>query len=450
MSATGTGDGGLQGAVFDALTEGVFTVDRAFRVTMMNAAAEELTGVDRGDALGQPCRALFRADCCDQACALAETLRTGRPIQGRRAHVLDATGTPVPVSISTSLLRDARGRVVGGVETFRDLSQIEGLRRALDRSWRLGDLIARSAAMQRLVQTVAAVADSDATVLIQGESGTGKELVARALHHGSPRRDGPFVAVNCGALPDALLESELFGHRRGAFTGADRDRPGRFAHAAGGTLMLDEIGEISPAMQVRLLRVLQERRFEPLGADAPVAADVRVIAASNRDLRAMVAAGDFRQDLFYRLDVVTLELPPLRRRGADLPPLIEQFLARWSQRTGRPAPAIDAEALALLLDHDYPGNVRELENLIERACVLSADGHIGPDHLPDHLRASAPRPPAADSLAAAEADALQRALDAHGGNRLATARSLGIHKTTLYRKMRRLGLQQRTTGGAPG
>ncbi|MBS0013909.1 MAG: sigma 54-interacting transcriptional regulator, partial [Desulfobacterales bacterium] len=277
-----------------------------------------------------------------------------------------------------------------------------------------------------------------------GETGTGKELLARAIHDLSPRNKGPFMAVNCGALPDTLLESELFGYKAGAFTGANQDKPGRFARANGGTLFLDEIGDISPALQVRLLRVLQEKQVEPLGGTAPVEVDVRVIAATHQDLEKMVADGEFRQDLFYRINVIKIDIPPLRKRKEDIPLLVSHFIERFNRMQARAVKGVSGEAMALLMTHDYPGNVRELENRIEHAFVLCENGWIEPRHLPEgggSIKASGST--AAnfqDAVNAFEAQLIREAMRENGYNRLKTARSLGIHKTTLFRKMKSLGI----------
>ncbi|MFW6032136.1 MAG: sigma-54 interaction domain-containing protein, partial [Phycisphaeraceae bacterium] len=295
--------------ILDSISDGVFTVDLDWRITSFNRAAEQITGVPRAQALGQRCSEVFRASICEGGCALGKTLQSGRPVVNQAVYIVRADGQRVPISISTAILRDPAGRTVGGVETFRDLSDVEELRKQLHARYRFADIIGRSSAMQHLFELLPTVAESASTLLIEGESGTGKELVARAAHELSPRREGPFVAVNCGALPDALLESELFGYKAGAFTDARRDKPGRFALAEGGTLFLDEIGDVSPAMQTRLLRVLQERVYEPLGSVQPVRADVRVVAATHRDLRELVKEGTFRQDLYYRIHVIRLEIP---------------------------------------------------------------------------------------------------------------------------------------------
>jgi len=322
-------------AILESISDGVFTVDADWRVTSFNRAAEEITGVPRAEALGSLCCDVFRSSLCGAGCALRETLATGRPVIGKTAFIVDADGNRIPISLSTAVLRDADGRVIGGAETFRDLSEVEALREALEGKYHAGELSSRSPLMQRLFEVLPAVAASPSTVLLLGETGTGKELAARTIHALSPRGKGPFIAVNCGALPDTLLESELFGYKRGAFTGAAQDKPGRFAQAKGGTLFLDEIGEVSPALQVRLLRVLQERTYEPLGGTRSEQADVRIITATNRDLSALVRDGVFREDLYYRVNVVRLELPPLRRRKEDIPLLVDEFITRFNRLQGK-------------------------------------------------------------------------------------------------------------------
>jgi PAS domain S-box-containing protein len=430
-------------AILESISDGVFTVSSDWVITSFNRAAETITGVPRTSAIGRRCADVFRSSLCGPACALAETLAGGRPIIGRSAYIINAAGERIPISLSTAVLRDGAGNVVGGAETFRDLSEVEALRRELDGNFRAGGMTSRSPLMQRVFALLPAIADSLSTVLILGETGTGKEVLARAIHEEGPRHDGPFIAVNCGALPDSLLESELFGYKAGAFTGADRDKPGRFALARGGTLFLDEIGEVSAALQVRLLRVLQERRFEPLGSTRSERSDARIIAATNRDLADLVRKGTFREDLFYRINVVRVELPPLRRRIEDIPLLVDTFINRFNLRQDRAVPGIAAKALSLLQAHHWPGNIRELENVIERAFVLCRDAEIGLEHLPPEL--TAPDGPShSTELRAArrlvEVQAIQAALEASGGNRNEAARVLGIHKTTFFRRIKALGL----------
>jgi len=432
-------------SILESISDGVFTVDADWRITYFNRAAEVITGIRRRDAIGKTCSDVFRANMCEADCALRHTVATGKPIVCRSGFIVDATGRRIPISVSTAILRDSRGRIIGGAETFRDLSLVEELRKELEGRVQVGDVVSRSAAMRRVFELLPPIAASDTTALIHGETGTGKELLARAIHNLSPRKHKPFVPVNCGALPDTLLESELFGYVKGAFTGAAKDKPGRFALAEGGTVFLDEIGDISPAMQVRLLRVLQEKTFEPLGGTQTKRADVRVIAATHRDLAALIRKGLFREDLFYRLNVVRVDLPPLRKRKEDIPLLVEHFIGRFNRRQGKTVTGLAPDALALLMAHDYPGNVRELENVIERAFVLCNGGRIECAHLPPELtgQRAVPASPGhtiAAQASAAEARAIREALERCGFNRLAAARALGLHKSTLFRKIKALGL----------
>jgi PAS domain S-box-containing protein len=354
-------------AILESISDGVFTVDHEWRITSFNRAAEEITGVSRQEAIGQRCSEVFRASMCEANCALRRTMDSGAPVINASAYIIDAEGRQIPISISTALLRNENGEVAGGVETFRDLSLVEELRKELDGRFQVGDMVSRSSSMRKIFDILPQVADSDATILIQGETGTGKEILARAIHNLSNRREKPFIAVNCGALPDTLLESELFGYKAGAFTGAGKDKPGRFALANKGSLFLDEIGDVSFALQVRLLRFLQEKVFEPLGGTQSVSSDARIIAAANKDLAGLVKKGLFREDLFYRINVVRIDLPPLRKRKEDIPLLIDHFINRFNRLQGKSISGASPEATAILMMHDYPGNIRELENIIERA-----------------------------------------------------------------------------------
>ncbi len=430
--------------IFEAIADGVFTVDSEWRVVFFNRAAERITGIARADALGRPCREVFRASICEAGCALRQTLETAEPVLHKTAYILRSDGRQVPIGISAARLFDEAGRPAGGVETFRDLSVTETLRKELAARWTFSDIVSKNEEMQGLFALLGPAAEAEASVLLEGESGTGKELFARAIHALSARRERPMVTVNCGALPDALLESELFGHVAGAFTGARRDRQGRFALADRSTLFLDEIGDISPAMQVRLLRVLEERSFEPLGSSRSVKVDVRVIAATHRDLGQLVREGKFRDDLYFRIRVLPLKIPPLRERREDIPLLAEHFIRHFDLLQGREVSQLAPETLALLMRYPFPGNVRELKNAIEHAFVLCRGGVLLPEHLPAELRqgapGAAPASSASLSLAAAEGSAIRAALARNGGSRSATARELGIHKTTLWRKMRRLGI----------
>jgi PAS domain S-box-containing protein len=432
-------------AILESISDGVFTVDLEWRITSFNRAAEEITGIPRREAIGRRCSEVFRSSMCEVECALRRTLETEKPDIGKSGYIINADGRRIPISVSTAVLRDAERNIIGGAETFRDLSEVEALRRELEGRFRVGELTSRSPVMQKMFEVLPAIAASPSTVLILGETGTGKELLARTIHSLSPRHKGPFIAVNCGALPDTLLESELFGYKTGAFTGANKDKPGRFALAKGGTLFLDEIGEVSPALQVRLLRVLQDRVYEPLGAIRSETADVRIIVATNRDLAEQTRRGAFREDLYYRINVVRVELPPLRRRKEDIPLLAEQFIARFNHLQQKDIRGITSEALSLLMAHDWPGNIRELENVIERSFILADKGIIGAGQLPEELTAGRD-----GELAAAsgmknirnmiDTQSIRSALERNGNNRLAAARELGIHKSTLFRKMKKLGI----------
>lgn len=428
--------------ILNSIADGVFTVDLDWRITFFNRAAEEITGIPGDEALGRPCCEVFRANVCESACVLRQTLNTGKPVVNQSIAILRADGREIPISISTALLKDEQGKIIGGVETFRDLSLVEELRREINRQYRLGDIISKSPAMQNLFAILPEIAQSESTVLIQGDSGTGKELVARALHSLSRRAPKPFVAVNCGALPDTLLESELFGHVAGAFTDARRDRQGRFALAEGGTLFLDEIGDISPALQVRLLRVLEERAYTPLGSNRVIKANVRVVAATHKDLSQEVEAGGFRKDLYYRLNVVRIKLPRLCQRREDIPLLAAHFIERFNRLQDKKILGLSHQTLAIFMHHDWPGNIRELENAIEHAFILCPHGLIQPQHLPEHLSPAGREgpPPSGLTLNELEKRALWEALERHAWRRLATARELGIDKNTLRRKIQRHGL----------
>ncbi len=441
--------------ILESIAEGVFTIDSGWRVTSFNRAAEEITGIPREEAIGRPCCEVFRANICETDCVLRNTLKTDQPIINKPVYIVRADGRKIPIQVSTAILRDEKGEPIGGVETFRDLSTVEELRKALRKGYGFEDMVSQSEGMQRILGLLPQIAESGSTVLVEGESGTGKELVARAIHRLSAAGKGPFVAVNCAALPDTLLESELFGYKAGAFTDAKKDKPGRFAQARGGTLFLDEIGDVSPATQGKLLRVLQEKTFEPLGSVHPEKAEVRVIAATNKDLRKEVEEGRFREDLFYRIHVIRLRLPPLRERKEDIPLLVEHFLERLQRVNAKTVQGISQEALAMLIQYPWPGNVRELENVLEVAYVLCPSGEsIRPDHVRENLISgsapeSAETPPV--TLRDIERQAIEEALLRNRGRIVATARQLGIDKNTLRRKMIRLGIPHpRQSGGRAG
>ena len=430
--------------ILDSINEGVFTVDLNWRLTSFNRAAETITGIRRRDAVGRPCCDVFHADICQKACALRRTFDTGRPIVNATAHIVSNQGHKVPIRISTAIIKDNQGHIMGGVETFQDLSQIEELQKKLHSRYSFEDIVGRSPAMIRLFQILPQIAESSSTVLIEGPSGTGKELFARAIHHLSPRRKKRFLAINCAALPDTLLESELFGYKAGAFTDARKAKTGLFALADGGTIFLDEIGDISPALQVRLLRVLQNRVIQPLGDNQERPVDLRVVAATNRRLDERVKSGFFREDLYYRIRVVHLTLPDLKSRREDIPLLINHLITKFNRLQGKDIAGISMEVTACLMAYDFPGNVRELENILEHAFVLCRSGIIELHHLPAELQppaASMDRPLNATDLKTMEKHPNHHDAPRYGGNRKRTARDLGINVATLYRKIKAFDIE---------
>ena len=432
-------------AIMDSVADGVFTVDTDWNVTSFNRAAAHITGVPAAEAIGRKCWEVFHSNICDSSCAIRTCLKDGRPVSNKSIFIIRPDGERLPISVSAAPLKNALGKVIGGVETFRDLSALHLIRKELDGLYTLEDIHTKSAGLRRILDILPQIADSAAAVLLLGESGTGKELFARAIHSLSPRKSGPFMAVNCGALPEHLLESELFGYKAGAFTDARRDKPGRFALAKGGTLFLDEIGDMPLPLQVKLLRVLQEKTFEPLGAVAPEKADVRLVAATNQNLAAMVESGTFRQDLYYRLNVVELKLTPLRERPEDIPLLIRHFVNKQRALTHKDIQGVSEDVLHVLLRHAFPGNVRELQNIIEYAFILCSKGFIQLEQLPDYLQPgqrdeaeaqAGVRPPTMEQI---RYRAVQQALARHKGKKRPAARELGISKDTLRRILERAG-----------
>jgi len=430
-------------AVIDSIPDGVLAVDPDRRITFMNRAAERITGYSQQDSLGKHCWEVFHTNVCKDSCPLKRAMDGTASIVNRPICITHRQGKRVPVSISATLLRDAQGSVIGGIETLRDLDLIRQLQKEYESQYVFEDMLSRSKKMRELFDILPAIAESESTVLIEGESGTGKELVARAIHNLSPRNNAPFVALNCGALPDNLLESELFGYVAGAFTDAKKDKKGRFAIAEGGTLLLDEIGDVSQAMQVKLLRVLQEKTYEPLGGTTSVTADVRVIAATNKRLDQLVKAGSFRNDLYYRVNVMRVQLPLLQDRKEDIPLLVDHFVDRFNRLHQKSVPGFSPPALSLLLNHDFPGNIRELENIIEHASVLCGGSIIRPEHLPEYLHGTRPVPAVeiAGTFAEMEALFLIGALKRNNWSRKDTAAEIGIDPSTLYRKIKKLGLK---------
>ncbi len=421
-------------AILEIIPSGLFTLDHDMKIRSMNRAAERLLGLSPGEGFGLTCKDILGPHICAPDCAFRRTLNEGSLQRDWAVKVRLKKGGRRELLLSTAYLgaEDEENREVA--VSVKDITEAEQLRKALHERWVFHGLVCASGEMKEIVTLVRELAPFDSTVLILGESGTGKEVIARALHEESKRRESPFVTVNCSAYSEGLLESELFGHVTGAFTGAVRDRKGRFESANGGTLFLDEIGEVSQAIQVKLLRVLQERVIERVGDQTPLPVDIRVVAATNRDLRQEVRSGGFREDLFYRLNVITVDLPPLRDRRKDIPALAEHFLPRFAEKTGKKMDAFSEEALEILLHHDWPGNVRELENAVEHAVVRTRGPVIVPKDLPREVRGGGP-----EAAGPANESRIDAAMTATGGRVGQAAEILGIHRTTLWRWLKKNG-----------
>jgi len=427
--------------VFASIADGLFTVDVHWNITFFNESAERITGLSASEAVGQKCWDVFRSSLCDGQCAIRQCLEKGKRISNKSIFIVRGDGVKLPVSISAAPLRNGEGEVVGGVETFRDLSEIQIMRKKVRDMARFEDIVGRSATLSKVLKILPQVSASPSTVLLLGQSGTGKELFARAIHNLSPRKDNPFVPVNCGALPDALLESELFGYKAGAFTDARTDKPGRIEMAEGGTVFLDEIGDMPGHLQVKLLRFLQERTFEPLGGVEEKKVDVRIVAATNRDLEQRVAEGLFREDLYYRLNVVTMRLPSLMQRPEDIPVLVDHFVEEFNVLQGKSIEGVSEDVLHILMHHDFPGNVRELENIVEYGFILCPSGFIQVEHLPEYLQPSSRKRDLDGGLYGTmdeiKCRAAHTALKRNNGKRMATCRELKISKDTLRRMLER-------------
>ena len=455
-------DSKLVKLILNNIADGVFTVDHKFRITSFNKAAEQITGFTAEQALYKPCSKIFRTPICNQDCPLRQSLRSNRTVKNFEIDILTRTGKHQYISACTAPLIDEQGQFVGGVETFRDMSSIKELRREINSRYSFHDIISKNPKMRQIFETLPNISQTDATVLIQGRSGTGKELFAAAIHNISPRSRGPLVKINCGALPENLLESELFGHIRGAFTDARSDRMGRFQAAHKGTIFLDEIGDMPLPMQVKLLRVLQHHEFEPVGSEHTVSVDVRVVAASNQNLEQLVAEGRFREDLYYRLNVVLITLPDLCQRKEDIPLLVDHFINRFNHRMGRSLQFVSEEAMAMLMRYSFPGNVRELENALEHAYIVTRGPHIiGAEDLPPFVLNGDRKEVVSRNHGTSSDRPVVKALDHFSERQQITeclqrnlwsipraAMELGMHRTTLWRKVKRMGIS-RPDAGSP-
>ncbi|MGD9200437.1 MAG: sigma 54-interacting transcriptional regulator [Chitinispirillia bacterium] len=429
--------------ILDSITEGIFTIDTEFNITAVNKSAVTILGLTQEDVLGKKCYDIFKSSLCETGCPLEKSMKSGKPVYGITGYLGHSSGQRVPVSINTSVILDDNNSIIGCVETFRDMTQVESLKKELHNTYDFHDIISKSSKMHDIFAVLPDIAQSDSIVVIEGESGTGKELIAKAIHSLSSRNSRKLVAVNCGALPDNLLESELFGYVAGAFTDAKKDKPGRFAIAEGGTLFLDEIGEISPAMQVKLLRILQEKEYEPLGSTKQVKTNVRIIVATNKNLSDLVKDKLFRADLFYRLNVVSVSLPKLCERKEDIPLLVNHFIKKFNNLKSSSIKNISPEALSVIMQYNFPGNVRELENAIEYAFIMCHDDTILPGHLPETMM---PKDQYKNyfqnnnkTLYELEKNAIFISLERNNWEKSKTASELGINKSTLWRKLKKFG-----------
>lgn len=434
-------------AIFNSRLEGTFTIDKECTITMFNRAADKITGYKKGEAMGKKCWEIFQSRHCEQDCAIGKTKTVSlqrAPASLKELYITRKDGKKVPIRGTAAPLYNAEGDHIGAVETFQDITELKNLSNHLDDKFSLHNIIGHSQCMERIYGLIENVSKNNSTILITGESGTGKELVARAIHLNSYRRSGPFAALNCSAFAETLLESELFGHEKGAFTGAIQMKQGRFEIASGGTLFLDEIGDLSPSVQVKLLRVLETRTFERVGGTKPISMDVRLIAATHKDLAGEVEAGNFREDFYYRINVINIHLPPLRERMDDLPLLVHSLMEKNSTKYNKNINSISPNALKVLKSYHWPGNVRELENVIEHAFVMCHGELIDTEHLPDRFISALERvgisvesissiPP----LQHAEKAIINQALIKNNGHRGKTAEALGIDKSTLWRKMKK-------------
>jgi len=432
--------------ILNSIADGVFTVDSNMQITSFNRAAEKITGVSASEAIGKKCSDIFHSSLCESGCALQRTHETGEASIDVPVKIISSKGDQIPISVSTSVLKDENGNILGGVETFRDLSTIERLQKEIHRRYTFEDIISKSPLLHRIFQILPDVSESGSTVLIQGPSGSGKELFARAVYNLSPRRNKPYIIVNCGALPETLFESELFGYKKGAFTDAKQDKPGKISAAEGGTLFLDEVEALSLNTQVKLLRLLQEREYTPVGSTKTIHADIRVVAASNQRLQELVSQGKFRDDLFFRLAVVRFDLPSLKERKEDIPYLVDHFISKFNAKLSKNIIGVNPEVMEFLLKHDFPGNVRELENIIEYSFIICRGRIIETQHLPDEFYQLFKKTPQNGQTSAKiaeeiELQQIQQTLRKFNGHQGKTAQELGIDRSTLWRKLKKHNIE---------
>ena len=425
--------------ILNSLAEGVLTVDKNFKINFFNRAAESITGFNKDEVIGQFCKYVFKCELCQTKCPIGLVLESGNDIYDYNSSIEVKTGTRKPIRLNAAILKNSDSEPVGGVISFRDLSELMKLRRDVISPSNYFGIIGHSKSMQEIFSLIQEIAESDATVLIQGESGTGKELVANAIQATSLRKGKQFLKVNCSVFPQNLLASELFGHVKGAFTDAFKDRPGRFELANGGTLFLDEVAEMPLQTQIQLLRILQEGTFERVGESVTRKTDVRVISATNINIKKALEDGKLREDLFYRLNVIPIYVPALRDRREDIPYLIKHFIEDYSKIYKKEINDIDDDALEVFMNYSWPGNVRELENAIEYLIVRSKDNkNIALNNLPSSFRNNVVLRPS-ETLKDIKNDntsQLVKLLEKHHWNKTKVAEEMGIGRTTLWRMLK--------------
>jgi len=432
-------------AVFNSNIEGTFTIDNEWTVTSFNSSAEKITGYKKSEAIGKKCWNIFNSALCRNGCHMEQTIQKGKAMVGNELRILHKSGKEIPIRVNSGILLNNKNENIGAVETFIDISEIKNLSEHLSEYFKYENIVGRNKEIKQIFSVLESVSQTDSSVLITGESGTGKELAARAIHLNSSRRTGAFIAVNCSAFVETLIESELFGHEKGAFTGAIKTKIGRFELAQGGTLFLDEIGDLSTAVQTKLLRVLETREFERVGGNKTLRMDARIIAATNKNLAEEIASGRFREDLFYRINVMNIHLPPLRQRMDDFPLLVNHFIESFNEKFNKKIKHFSSSAYDILMEYNWPGNIRELENVIEHCFVLCSGDIIHADAIPKRLRDSyninaALNNTGLKGFKEAEKELIIATLKNNNWNKTKAAKELNIDPSTLWRKMKKFGL----------
>ncbi len=433
-------------AIFNSNIEGTFTIDNDWNVTSFNTSAEKVTGYKKSEAIGKKCWDIFNSSLCRNGCHMEQTMQKGKRMIGNELEILHKSGKKIPIRVNSGILLNNKNENIGAVETFIDISEIKNLSAHLNDFFKYENIVGRNKEIKQITSVLESVSQTDSTVLVTGESGTGKELAARAIHLNSSRRTGPFVAVNCSAFAESLIESELFGHEKGAFTGAIKNKIGKFELAQGGTLFLDEIGDLSTAVQTKLLRVLETREFERVGGNKSIKMDARIIAATNKNLNEEISSGKFREDLFYRINVINIHLPPLRERMDDLPLLVNHFIESFNKKFNKNIKQFSSSAYDILMDYNWAGNIRELENVIEHCFVLCNGNIIQVECLPKRLREPSNKKNETVKISApkgfheAEKDLIISVLEKNNWNRTKAAKELEIDTSTLWRKMKKFDI----------